>query len=191
VGGFKQIALIEEAKLAAPQLPPVNGSSCSNCCDLGQSIQHGAYCRKCKHHTRLSLVKLREHLGRRIAKHPSIAIARDRDRGLSSGDGSYGTIAHPAAVKAIAIPLREAPAGRRAENTNEHDPAIMNERRDRGLAARRRLAALPQRLHLTETYELISIPNRNSITTGVSHFMFDIPNICESGHCIVCLTRMT
>src|ERR1017187_5910223 len=136
---------------AAPQLPPVNGSSCSNCCDSGQSIQHGAYCRKCKHHTRLSLVKLREHLGGRVAKHPSIAIASDRDRGLSSGDGSYGAVAHPAAVKAIAIPLREAPAGRRAENTNEHDPAIMNERRDRGLAARRRLAARPQRLQRTET----------------------------------------
>jgi hypothetical protein len=70
---------------AVPQLAPVNGSSCSNCYDSGQSIQHGAYCRKCKHHTRLSLVKLCEHLGGRVAKHPSIAIARDRDRGLSSG----------------------------------------------------------------------------------------------------------
>src|ERR1022692_4384740 len=48
-------------------------------------------------------------IGRRIAKYPSIAIARDRHRGLSSGGGLYGTIAHPAAVLASAIPLRKAP----------------------------------------------------------------------------------
>ncbi len=47
--------------------------------------------------------------------------------------------------------LREAPTGGGTENTNEHDPATMDERRDRGLAARRRLGALPQRLQRTET----------------------------------------
>ena len=70
---------------------------------------------------------------------------------IEFGGGFDGTVGHPAAVMATTIPLREAPVGRRAENTIEHDPAIMNERRDRGLAARRRLGALPQRLQRTET----------------------------------------
>jgi hypothetical protein len=90
-------------------------------------------------------------IGRGIAKYPSIAIARDRDRGLSSGCGCHGTVAYSATITAIAIPLREAPTGRRAENTDEHDPATMTERRDCESAVPHRLGALPHRRQRTET----------------------------------------
>jgi hypothetical protein len=56
---------------------------------------------------------------------------------LSSRGGSYGTVAYSATITAIAIPLREAPAGRRAENSDEHDAATMTERRASESAAPR------------------------------------------------------
>ena len=43
---------------------------CDTLAHVDDSYYYGAYCRKCGHHARLSLVKLREHLGEnfRLAK---------------------------------------------------------------------------------------------------------------------------
>ena len=81
--------------------------------DLAIDEQHGGDRRIAAPGARLNRRfggNLAMQIGRGIAKHPRIAVARDRDLGLSSRSGCYGSVAHPAAVRAIAIPLRQAAA---------------------------------------------------------------------------------
>ncbi|ESR71470.1 hypothetical protein T266_09220 [Pseudomonas aeruginosa VRFPA05] len=62
-------------------------------------------------------------VGRGVAEDPALAVVGQGDGGLRAWLGRYAAVADPATVAAVAVPLGEAAAGGRTENTDVHGSA--------------------------------------------------------------------
>src|SRR4029077_8086643 len=129
-----------------------------------------------QHGIRLELGK---DVGGGVDEGPRVRVApTDNNRGLGSGECAQRAVAHARTVTAVAVPLRKAATGGRAQHTYLHSRA-----RAGGLAAPRRTglwspaARLPALAHLQRfaMYIVISMPKRKSVARGVSQRIVLVP----------------
>ena len=119
---------------------------------------------------------LLQDVGRRIEQHPVLPVGACGDGRLGASRELGVAAANPAAIGAVAVPLRKATASGRAQDMDFHVMGLKGALGERFSKATRRAYQTgwqisnfcDQRL---EMYIVISKPRRRSVAAGFSHFI--------------------